>query len=148
MQEPIRDLLQSGRVLVFISPSATVRETAELMDRHNVGSVLIMSADNRLEGIFTERDLVKRVVSTGANPDRTPISDVMTPDVVVVDAKTAAADVFQLMNMRKCRHIPVAAGDRILGVVSLRDLLRRDRQMKELEIEQMRNYFLDPGYPA
>lgn len=148
MRERIRDMLQTGRVLVYISPKATVRETAELMDRHNVGSILVMDDQQKLVGIFTERDLLKRVVAAGADPDVTVISQVMTPEVVVVDAFTRAEDVVDLMNQKKCRHIPVAEGDRILGVVSLRDLLRRDRTMKELEISQMRTYFLNPGYPA
>ncbi len=148
MHERVRELLGRGQVLVYISPSASVRETVEIMDRHSVGSVLIMDERNKLCGIFTERDLVKRVVACHVDPDETPISDVMTPDVVVVDAATPADDVFELMNQRKCRHIPVADGDRILGVVSLRDLLRRDRTIKEMEISQMRTYFLDAGYPG
>ena len=148
MHERVGDLLQRGRVLVFISPRASVRETAQVMDEHNVGSVLVMDDENKLRGIFTERDLVKRVVSPGADPDQTQIADVMTTDVIVVDTKTPASEVFQLMDRHKCRHIPVADGDRILGVVSLRDLLRRDRKMKELEIKQMRTYFLDAGYPG
>ncbi len=148
MHERVSDLLQTGRVLVFVSPSASVRDTVETMDQHNVGSVLVMDDENRLCGIFTERDLVKRVVAPGLDPEKTKIADVMTTNVVVVDAKTPAEEVFQLMDLRKCRHIPVAVGDRILGVVSLRNLLRRDRAMKELEIKQMRSYFLDSGYPG
>ena len=148
MHERVRELLSRGRVLIYISPSASVRETTEIMDRHNVGCVLVMDDSNKLCGIFTERDLVKRVVACGIDPDVTSISEVMTPDVVVVDASTPADDVFELMNHRKCRHIPVAHGDRILGVVSLRDLLQRDRTIKEMEISQMRTYFLDAGYPG
>lgn len=148
MHERVSELLTSGRVLVYISPTTSVRETTEIMDRHNVGCVLVMDDHHKLCGIFTERDLVKRVVSARADPDETPISDVMTPDVIVVDAATPADTVFELMNQRKCRHIPVAKGDRILGVVSLRDLLQRDRTNKELEISQMRTYFLDAGYPG
>ncbi len=148
MHERVSDLLNRSRVLIYIAPSASVRETVEVMDRHNVGSVLIMDEHHKLCGIFTERDLVKRVVASGADPDETPISDVMTPEVVVVDAATPADTVFELMNQRKCRHIPVADGDRILGVVSLRDLLQRDRKIKEMEISQMRTYFLDAGYPG
>lgn len=148
MRERIRDMLQHGRVVVYISPTATVRETTEIMDRHNVGSVLVMNDDQKLVGIFTERDLLKRVVAAGLDPDQTVMSQVMTKEVIVVDAFTRAEDVFQLMDQKKCRHIPVAEGDRILGVISLRDLLRRDRTMKELEISQLRAYFLNPGYPA
>jgi len=148
MHERVSDLLNRSRVLIYIAPSASVRETVEIMDRHNVGSVLIMGENHKLCGIFTERDLVKRVVAPGADPEKTLISDVMTPEVVVVDAATPADTVFELMNHRKCRHIPVADGDRILGVVSLRDLLQRDRTMKEMEISQMRTYFLDAGYPG
>jgi signal-transduction protein with cAMP-binding, CBS, and nucleotidyltransferase domain len=148
MHERIGELLRSGRALVFVTPTSTVFETVQLMDAHNVGSVLILDEKTELCGIFTERDLVKRVISEKRNPETTPISDVMTSEVVVADAKMRAREVFQLMDAHKCRHIPVADGRRILGVVSLRDLLRKEKSLKEMEIIQMRSYFLDPTYPA
>ncbi len=148
MYERIRDLLRAGRALVFVTPSSTILETVQLMDTHNVGSVLVLDDKTELCGIFTERDLVKRVVAQGIDPATTLIQSVMTTDVVVADAKMRAADVFQLMDAHKCRHIPVADGRRILGIVSLRDLLRKDKSLKEMEITQMRSYFLDPSYPA
>ncbi|MGA7306716.1 MAG: CBS domain-containing protein [Rhodothermales bacterium] len=148
MYERIGDLLRSGRAIVFVTPSSTVQETVQLMDQHNVGSVLVLDDKTELCGIFTERDLVKRVVSKNIDPATTLMDDVMTRDVAVVDARTRATDVFHLMDTKKCRHIPVADGKQILGVVSLRDILRKDRSLKELEIIQMRSYFLDPTYPA
>ncbi len=148
MHERVSDLLRTGRVLVYISPSATVLETVETMDKHNVGSILVMDNHGHLCGIFTERDLLKRVAAKNIDQEKTRIDSVMTDEVIVVDATTSAADVFQLMNRHGCRHIPVADGERLLGVVSLRDLLREDRKMKELEIKQMRRYIYNPSYPA
>lgn len=148
MYERIGELLRTGRALVFVTPKSTVADTVQLMDSHNVGSVLVLDDDTELCGIFTERDLVKRVVSKGLDPAATAIGDVMTANVVVADAKTRATEVFQLMDAHKCRHIPVADGRRILGVVSLRDILRKEKSLKEMEIIQMRSYFLDPTYPA
>lgn len=148
MYERIGDLLRSGRALVFVTPTSSVQETVELMDSHNVGSVLILDEKTELSGIFTERDLAKRVVAKGLDPRKTSISEVMTKDVVVADAKMRASAVFQLMDSKKCRHIPVADGKRILGVVSLREILRKEKSLKEIEIDQLRSYFLDPGYPA
>jgi len=148
MYERIGDLLRSGRAVVFVTPSSTVQETVQLMDQHNVGSVLVLDDNTELCGIFTERDLVKRVVAKDLDPAKTVMNDVMTKDVAVVDAKTRATDVFHLMDSKKCRHIPVADGKRILGVVSLRDILRKEKSLKEMEILQMRSYFLDPTYPA
>lgn len=148
MYERIGDLLRSGRALVFVNPDSSIEETVRLMDSHNVGSVLVLDERTELCGIFTERDLVKRVVSKGLDPVKTPIRDVMTKDVVVADVKTRATEVFNLMDTKGCRHIPVADGKRILGVVSLRDILRKEKSLKELEIIQMRSYFLDPTYPA
>lgn len=148
MYERIGELLRAGRALVFVTPTSTVQETVQLMDSHNVGSVLVLDDDTELCGIFTERDLVKRVVSKGLDPASTPIGEVMTKNVLVADVKTRATEVFQLMDANKCRHIPVADGRRILGVVSLRDILRKEKSLKELEITQMRSYFLDPTYPA
>ena len=148
MHERIGNLLRNGRALVFVTPTTSVQETVELMDGHNVGSVLVIDDRTELCGIFTERDLTKRVVAKRLDPETTEISEVMTENVVVAESSKSAGEVFQLMDAKKCRHIPVVEGNRVLGVVSLRDILRKEKHLKELEIGQMRSYFLEPSYPA
>lgn len=148
MKTRVGDLLRTGGIVIYTSPEATVGEAAATMARHNVGAILIMEFSGDLLGIFTERDLLKRVVVEGRLPDETPISDVMSRDVVMVTQDTPVSDVLTLMNERHCRHIPVAAGSRLLGVVSLRDLLRYMNKEREFQIEQLQEYIFQKPLPA
>lgn len=142
MHQTVADLLRNGGVILYTSPRATVVDAIEKMAQHNVGSILVLEGSRDLVGIFTERDLLRRVILKGLDPAKTTLADVMTKDVIVVTADTPRHEVMQLMNRHHCRHIPVAAKDRLLGVISLRDLLRYENREKEFEIEQLRQYIL------
>ena len=79
----LRDIMQSG-FLFMVQREATVREAVQVMTAHNVGIVLVLEGD-RLVGVFSERDVVRRVMDRGLDPDRTPVGDVMTPEILVGD---------------------------------------------------------------
>jgi CBS domain-containing protein len=115
---------------------------------HNVGAILVMENNRELVGIFTERDALRRVMLQGLDPRTTPIRDVMTPDVIIVSADTPRGDVHQIMRQKHIRHIPVADGDRLLGVVSLRDVLAVDNLDKSFEIDNLRAYIMERPYPT
>ncbi len=148
MHRTVSDLLRTGGVLVYTSPQTTVADAAKKMVNHNVGSILIMENNLKLAGIFTERDLLSRVITAGRDPRQTLISEVMTRDVLVVPSNTPCSDVVQLMDQQHIRHVPVADGERLLGVISLRDLLRYDNSEKHFEIEQLREYVIAKPYPT
>ncbi|MEX0600926.1 MAG: CBS domain-containing protein, partial [Rhodothermales bacterium] len=120
----------------------SVAEAVEKMTRHNVGSILVMKNNHQLVGIFTERDLLHRVAAKNLNLQQTKIGDVMTSDVIVVSSDTPRGEVRRLMDIR---HIPVSDGKHIIGVISLRDVLRFENAEKEFEIEQLRHYIHQPG---
>lgn len=122
-----------GQELVHLPAGATVREAARLMRARNVGSVLVME-EGCLEGIFTERDLVQRVVAAGRDPDDTQLGAVMTPEPDAVAADTTALDALRLMNDGGYRHLPVVERRRVLGVVSRRDFLGAEKARLEDEI--------------
>lgn len=128
----ILDLVR-GQEVVRLTGGATVREAARLMEARNVGSVLVMEKE-RLAGIFTERDLVQRVVAAGRDPEDTRLAAVMTakPDTVAPD--TTALDALRLMHDGGYRHLPVVEGERVLGVVSRRDFLGAEKARLEDEI--------------
>lgn len=147
MRRSVVDLLQSGGVLVYTSPVTTVAEAARRMAQHNIGSMLVIEHGRRLVGIFTERDLLQRVVVKNKDPETTKIGNVMTRDVIVVASDTPRDEVRQMMEKHHIRHIPVSDGHQILGVISLRDVLRFENAEKEFEIEQLREYILHPGPP-
>ena len=148
MQKKIADLLRTGGAVIYCAPDASVADAASKMARHNIGSVLVMERNKDLVGIFTERDLLKRVVVAGRDARTTLISEVMSRDVILVSADTPVQEVLKLMNECHCRHIPVAAGDRLLGVISLRDLLRYENDAKDFQIEQLHEYIFQKPYPA
>lgn len=146
MRRRVSDLLRKGGVIVYSSPDTTVAEAVRTMGRHNIGSILVLSSRRDLVGIFTERDLLQRVVAAGLDPSATLLGDVMTKDVIVVSADAPREDVKQIMDSKHIRHIPVSDGSQLLGVISLRDVLRFENAEKDFEIEQLKQYFLqEPG---
>ena len=115
----VSDVMTAGEIL-SIGPDTPVAEAATVMGERRVGSALVMEGD-RLAGIFTERDIVRAL---GAHHDAAghPVSEWMTPDPTTVPPDTPAADALRTMLERNFRHLPVLDGDRILGIVSMRDL--------------------------
>jgi CBS domain-containing protein len=112
--------------VVSLGPQASVRDAACVMTRANCGSVLVMELPDTLLGILTERDLMTRVLARGLDPDRTAVSEVMTPNPICVPPETLVSDAVALMLERGFRHLPLTAGKKILGVFSVRDALPRE----------------------
>lgn len=146
MRRRVFDLLRKGGVIIYSSPDSTVAEAVQKMGRHNIGSILVLSSRRDLVGIFTERDLLQRVVVPGLDPKTTLLGDVMTKDVIVVNSDTSRNEVLQIMDTKHIRHVPVSDGVQLLGVISLRDVLRFENAEKDFEIEQLKQYILqEPG---
>lgn len=108
--------------LIVVPASASVAEAVDLMVRRDIGAVIVMSEDNLTAGIFTERDVLTRVVHAGADPATTPISLVMTREVRFVSPGTTLEAALALMHVNHHRHLLVIDGARVLGLLSLRDL--------------------------
>jgi len=108
--------------LITVPASATVAEAVAVMAEREVGAVLIMNEDGLVSGIFTERDVVVRVVQNGRNPVTTPISMVMTRDVTFVTPGTTIEAALSLMYVKRFRHLLVIDGPKVHGLLSLRDL--------------------------
>lgn len=114
----VGDIMTSS--LFSIEPTSTVAEAATVMGERRIGSALVMEGD-RLLGIFTERDIV-RALGQHFDAAGHPVSDWMTPDPVTVPPSTAAQEALGTMLARGFRHLPVAEGDQVVGIVSMRDL--------------------------
>jgi CBS domain-containing protein len=106
--------------LLTLPRTASERDAARAMRERHVGSVLIAAAD-RLEGIFTERDMVFRVVAEGRDPDATALADVMTADPDVLPPQASALDALRRMQDGGYRHLPIVDRGRLVGIVSRRD---------------------------
>lgn len=139
----LRDLLaRKGTLVVSLAPGASVRDAALLMNTHGIGGVLAMTND-MLEGIFTERDVMRRVVAEGLDPATTRVADVMTRDVVTVSADMPIVDCRALMSSRRIRHVPVRDSHSITGVITSGDILAYEVALQETQITELQRYVFD-----
>jgi len=122
-----------------IAPTATVAAAVDLINQKKIGSLLVMD-QGRLVGIFTERDVLRRVVGERRDPEKCKIAEVMTRELVVMRPTSTVEDAMQVISERRIRHLPVLEGGHVVGVISQGDLnhwLVRDR---EVEIRTLVEY--------
>lgn len=117
----------------------TVLEAAQIMVHHNIGAVPVQR-DGDLVGIFSERDLMKRVVAAGRDPGATLVDHVMTEDPLTIHPGESVENCMVLMRHHGFRHLPVCDGKKLVGMVSLRDLILHDLTEKDYEVRMMRAY--------
>jgi CBS domain-containing protein len=134
----ICDLLKD-QVTISADAHQTVLEVARMMVEHNIGAVPVLE-EGQLTGIFSERDLMSRVVVGGKDPARTLVGQVMTEDPLTVAPNDPVETCMTLMKRHGFRHLPVCAGRELKGVVSLRDILLHDLDEKDDEVRMMRAY--------
>lgn len=129
----IRDLI-GGQVLLTCPPETTVRETAQLMAERKVGAILVV-AQGKLAGIFTERDALVRVLAAGRDPATTRVDEVMTRDVNTISPDRPVLHALHEMHENGFRHVPVVENEAPVGMVSIRDALGDELIAFEREIE-------------
>ena len=134
----ICDLLKD-QVTISADAHQTVLEVARMMVEHKIGAVPVLE-EGQLTGIFSERDLMSRVVVGGKDPARTLVGQVMTEDPLTVAPNDPVETCMTLMKRHGFRHLPVCAGRELKGVVSLRDILLHDLDEKDDEVRMMRAY--------
>ena len=140
----VRDLLaRKGTDVVSIQPSATVLEAARLMNDRGVGGVVVVDEANALLGIFTERDILRRVVAAGLPPESTRISDVFTRDIVTCTPDMSVEEIGSIMTTRRVRHLPVVDVRGLHGVVTIGDLLAHRLSDQETTIQHLNSYVFD-----
>ena len=110
------------RNVVYLPSSTNVSEASKVMATKHIGAVLVMD-DGQLEGIFTERDAVIRVLAERRDPEATQLSEVMTRDPITIAPQSPATDALRLMSEVGFRHIPIAEGGEVYGVISIRDFV-------------------------
>ena len=138
--------LVAGREVFFVRADQSVRDVARYMAERRVGAVSVLEG-TRLAGIVSERDIMTRLVARGLDPDATRAGEIMTRDLVVAEASDSHEDGLRKMKQAGCRHLPVVQADRLVGMVSLRDLLQIDLTEKDEEIRWLNAYihFMPPG---
>lgn len=140
MNISIDTLLQQKSGAIFTVPTTvTVAEAVQEMNVRKVGAVLVMDGQ-RLAGIFTERDVLRRVVGGNLDPKVTPITKVMTAEVITVVPSTTVQQVLDLFTEKRCRHLPVVEGGRLVGLISIGDVSRWMANQHRAEAESLRQY--------
>jgi len=134
----IYDLIKD-KEMHTITAEQTVLEAAGQMVANNIGAIPVLR-EGELVGIFSERDIMKRVVAEGRDPARTRVSEVMTANPLTVDIREGIEHCMVLMKEHGFRHLPICDGKRLKGIVSLRDILLRDLTEKDEEVRMMRAY--------
>ena len=125
--------------VVTIGPDATVRELIALLAEHNVGALVVSDDGERVSGIVSERDVVRRLHADDAVLDA-PVSMIMTEDVRTCTGTDGLTDLMQTMTEHRIRHVPVVAGERLTGIISIGDVVKSRIGELEFERDQLDSY--------
>lgn len=142
----VRDILAGkGSQIVSIPPEITVFEAAVLMNEHRIGA-LVVTDGGRLVGMFTERDILRRVVAQQRDAASTPVHEVMTSEVACCQMHTSLEEARTVMKVRRIRHLPVVDdGDQLLGLISIGDLNAHEANSQEMTIHLLHQYIYGQG---
>lgn len=130
---------KSSREVVTISPDAGVRELLALLSEHNVGALIVSSDGERLDGIVSERDVVRHLHADGTVLNNT-VGAIMTAVVETCEVETHLDDLMKIMTERRIRHVPVVKGDKLVGIISIGDVVKHRIDQLEFERDQLDSY--------
>jgi CBS domain-containing protein len=139
-------LAHKGSVVWSIAPNAMVFDAIQLMAEKNVGALPVVE-DGKLVGIISERDYTRKVILKGKSSKETPIKDVMTQELLTVHPGDSINECMHLMTNKRVRHLPVIEEDKMVGLVSIGDLVRRTISAQTATIDNLEKY-ITGDYPA
>lgn len=136
-----KDLLKekSTTQILSVTPADTLLSAMKIMEQHNIGALLVTEGQ-RLVGILSERDIVRKVELQGRTSAKTTVGEVMTSKVLYVEPAQSLEECMALMNEKNIRHLPVIQGETLLGVISIRDVLREIIHEQKIIISQLEHY--------
>ncbi len=137
----VRQLLESkGHEVTTIAPDMSVFESMQLMATRNIGALLVLDAGSKLVGIVTERDYARKMYMQNKFAKDVPVTEIMTHQVVYVRPDQTNEDCMALITEKRVRHLPVLENDRVIGIVSIGDLVKDTISEQEFIINQLENY--------
>jgi CBS domain-containing protein len=140
-------LKQKGSEVISVAPATTVREIAALITSRRIGAVVVIDGEQTLAGIVSERDLVKALASAGEAALAMTAADIMTRELTVASPKTTIDEAMGLMDAGYFRHLPVVDNGAMVGIISVRDVVRAHIQHQEYEVDTLKSFVLR-GAPA
>jgi len=129
-------LKKKGAAIYSVRPDTTVYGALELMAEKNIGAVVVTDESGKLHGILSERDFARKMIIKGRNADTTKVKEIMTTLVVSVNPETRIHECMALMTEKRIRHLPVLDGERLVGVVSIGDVVKSMLTEQEMVISQ------------
>jgi CBS domain-containing protein len=135
-------LAAKGREVITIEPGATLKSAVALLAQKRIGAILVLGADNRIVGILSERDIVRAIAEGGAAAFDEPVSQSMTRKVSTCTETETIASLMERMTEGKFRHLPVVDQGRLVGIVSIGDVVKHRLQEMERDSAAMRDYIL------
>ena len=137
----VSELMQSkrGRPVVAVRPDQTVLEAIKVLAAEDIGAAVVMTG-GRIAGIFSERDYTRKIVLKGRSSDTTKVEEIMTPNVIVVSPRTKTRECMALMTDKNIRHLPVMDDGRVVGMISIRDIVSDIIADQDFTIEQLEHY--------
>jgi CBS domain-containing protein len=141
----VRDMIRKkGDELFTIAPDATVLEAIRLMAKHNIGALLVMTEGN-VDGIVSERDCIRKVELEGRSAKETRISEIMTSKVINIDCVQPLEECMALMLDKNIRHLPVYDGTKLMGLLSVRDVLKEVVDVQQMMLSELERYITGGG---
>ncbi|MEO5374960.1 MAG: CBS domain-containing protein [Alphaproteobacteria bacterium] len=135
-------LAEKGRNVITILPELSVADAAQLLTEHRIGMMVVCDPKGRIEGMLSERDLVKGMAKYGASVLKMAVRNLMTSKVITCKVEDAAKDLMEIMSTRRIRHLPVVEDGRLVGIVSMGDLVHYRHQQTQMEMGILRDYAL------
>jgi len=137
-------LNQKPREIFSVSPDATVFDAIRMLDEKNIGALLVMK-NEKLVGLFSERDYTRKITLHGKRSRETQVSEVMTADLKVVSPSEGVEQCLRLMTDKRVRHLPVLDGDKVIGIISIGDLVKQVIASQSAAIAHLESY-ISGGY--
>ena len=139
MTATVRDILRGRHDVYSVRPDDTVYDALRLMADQNIGAVLVL-ADQKIAGIFSERDYARKVILLGKTSKETRVSEIMTSGVIAVEPDWTAEQCMALMTTKRIRHLPVVDRERLVGIISIGDVVRAVVDEQQFTISSLQRY--------
>ncbi|WP_158044042.1 CBS domain-containing protein [Skermanella pratensis] len=136
---------RKGSNVVSVAPERTIGEAANLLTENRIGAVLVLDGNEGIRGIISERDIIRSLTRFGSDALNRRVEEVMTRDVQQCSPSDTIAEIMTIMTKRRFRHLPVVDGGKLLGMISIGDVVKQRLDETELEVETLRGYVTGQG---
>ena len=132
-------LLNKGNQIWSIEPKTTIFEALEIMSEKEIGALLVME-EEKLVGIFSERDYARKVILKGKSSKNTPVGELMTKKVFYIDPQKTISDCMAMMTAKRIRHVPVIEDEKVIGIITIGDVVNQIITEQEVTIHHLESY--------